>query len=149
MLRVSATRLRASTSCKDARKLDILTEAKREAEPPIPMGVLFVCVCWVLVGFVCVVCFPYFAGARSFFFDLQLRMSDDRPSFIARSACEKKKSLQIPMAFCVGDGAVRSKTFRTSVDNFHNSPGEGMELLNFHQVRSLKSSRFRKHSRRQ
>ena len=38
LLRVSATRLRASASCVDARKLDILTEAKREAEPPIPMA---------------------------------------------------------------------------------------------------------------
>ncbi len=38
MLRVSATKLRASASCEDARKLDILTATKREAEPPIPIA---------------------------------------------------------------------------------------------------------------
>ena len=38
LLRVSATKLRASASWEAARKLDILTVTKREAEPPIPIA---------------------------------------------------------------------------------------------------------------
>ena len=38
LLRVSATKLRASASWESARKLDILTVTKREAEPPIPIA---------------------------------------------------------------------------------------------------------------
>ena len=38
LLRVSATKLRASASCESARKLDILTVTKREADPPIPIA---------------------------------------------------------------------------------------------------------------
>ena len=40
MLRVSATKLRASASWESARKLDILTVTKREAEPPIHSAVV-------------------------------------------------------------------------------------------------------------
>ena len=35
---MSATKLRASASWESARKLDILTVTKREAEPPIPIA---------------------------------------------------------------------------------------------------------------
>ena len=38
LLRVSATKLRVSASWESARKLDILTVTKREAEPPIPIA---------------------------------------------------------------------------------------------------------------
>ncbi len=38
LLRVRATKLRASASLESARKPDILTERKREAEPPMPMA---------------------------------------------------------------------------------------------------------------
>ena len=38
LLRVRATRLRASASLESAMKPDILIERKREAEPPMPMA---------------------------------------------------------------------------------------------------------------
>lgn len=38
LLRVSATRLRASASADENRNSDILMETKRDAAPPIPMA---------------------------------------------------------------------------------------------------------------